>query len=99
MGFCIRCGFELGIGRFCTNCGHPVAEGTVPDESGGSAPPEIPGAPVGSAAPVAPEPALPATFEPGARRPRWIPYVLVGVVLGLLLAVVVWRLASGDERA
>jgi hypothetical protein len=21
---CAQCGAELGIGRFCTNCGHPV---------------------------------------------------------------------------
>ena len=24
MPVCTRCGHELGIGRFCTNCGHPV---------------------------------------------------------------------------
>lgn len=30
MGFCIRCGHELGLSRFCTNCGHPVAGDPVP---------------------------------------------------------------------
>lgn len=25
MGYCANCGFELGIGRFCTNCGQPIA--------------------------------------------------------------------------
>ena len=24
MDLCRQCGSELGIGRFCTNCGHPV---------------------------------------------------------------------------
>lgn len=26
MTTCVRCGHELGIGRFCLNCGHPVGE-------------------------------------------------------------------------
>ncbi len=26
MTSCVRCGHELGIGRFCLNCGHPVGE-------------------------------------------------------------------------
>lgn len=32
MTSCVRCGHELGVGRFCTNCGHPVGE-PVPDEA------------------------------------------------------------------
>lgn len=28
MDVCRQCGHELGIGRFCTNCGHPVAADT-----------------------------------------------------------------------
>jgi hypothetical protein len=24
MSTCVQCGHELGVGRFCTNCGHPV---------------------------------------------------------------------------
>ncbi|WP_159081624.1 zinc ribbon domain-containing protein [Nocardioides sediminis] len=26
MSTCARCGHELGVGRFCTNCGHPIGE-------------------------------------------------------------------------
>jgi hypothetical protein len=29
---CARCGHELGIGRFCLNCGHPVGEPVAADE-------------------------------------------------------------------
>jgi len=29
---CARCGHELGIGRFCLNCGHPVGEPVPADE-------------------------------------------------------------------
>ena len=33
MTTCARCGHELGIGRFCLNCGHPVGEPVPADES------------------------------------------------------------------
>jgi hypothetical protein len=26
MSTCARCGHQLGVGRFCTNCGHPIGE-------------------------------------------------------------------------
>ena len=26
MSTCARCGHELGVGRFCTNCGHPIGQ-------------------------------------------------------------------------
>lgn len=29
---CARCGHELGIGRFCLNCGHPAGEPVAADE-------------------------------------------------------------------
>ena len=32
MTSCARCGHELGVGRFCTNCGHPVGA-PVPDDA------------------------------------------------------------------
>lgn len=32
MTTCARCGHELGIGRFCLNCGHPVGEPVPADE-------------------------------------------------------------------
>ena len=34
MDFCTQCGAELGVGRFCTNCGHPVTEADAPAHSG-----------------------------------------------------------------
>lgn len=32
MTTCARCGHELGIGRFCLNCGHPAGEPVAADE-------------------------------------------------------------------
>lgn len=32
MDLCDQCGAELGIGRFCTNCGHPVSAPATPEE-------------------------------------------------------------------
>ncbi len=29
---CVRCGHELGVGRFCLNCGHPVGEPRPADD-------------------------------------------------------------------
>ena len=34
MDTCVQCGHELGIGRFCTNCGHPVGAPPTRDPSG-----------------------------------------------------------------
>lgn len=33
MTTCARCGHELGIGRYCLNCGHPAGEPVAADES------------------------------------------------------------------
>lgn len=56
MTTCARCGHELGIGRFCLNCGHPVGEPVpadeprfdvredepLPDQAGSGTPPWLP---------------------------------------------------------
>ena len=39
MDVCSQCGHELGIGRFCTNCGHPVGDRPLADTSPGPASP------------------------------------------------------------
>jgi hypothetical protein len=53
MKFCVKCGNELGIGRFCTNCGHPVDSPASPAAS-----PVPPG--LGSRTDTAERPAVPA---------------------------------------
>lgn len=51
---CVSCGAELGVGRFCLNCGHPIGEP----------------APVASAPPARVEPvALPVQAEPAPVSP------------------------------
>ncbi len=40
MGTCAQCGHELGIGRFCTNCGHPVGAPASRDTSAPRATPD-----------------------------------------------------------
>ncbi|PVG82774.1 hypothetical protein DDE18_10455 [Nocardioides gansuensis] len=53
MTLCARCSQELGIGRFCTNCGHRIGE-PVPAEARFGAPvpagsalgPELPRTPL-----------------------------------------------------
>lgn len=53
MTLCARCGQELGIGRFCTSCGHRIGE-PVPAEARFDAPvpagsalgPELPRTPL-----------------------------------------------------
>ena len=52
----MACGAELGVGRFCLNCGHPIG-----------AP-----APVVQAPPPAPEPVAGSTIPPGAEATRQI---------------------------
>ena len=70
MSTCARCGHELGVGRFCTNCGHPIGQPVPASE----VLPRLDDAP------------LPDQARPGADRPAWVlPAVAVVVVLLLLL--------------
>lgn len=41
MTTCARCGHELGIGRFCLNCGHPVGEPVPPGVEPSRASPDV----------------------------------------------------------
>ena len=55
MDQCTQCGAELGIGRFCTNCGHPVSASTTA-ESWRTDTAERPRVTVPPPAPSVPEP-------------------------------------------
>lgn len=57
--YCTSCGHELGVGRFCTNCGKPVP-GRHPEAAPGSSAPAAP-------APVVPPPV--GQLPPSARYP------------------------------
>jgi hypothetical protein len=68
MNYCTSCGHELGVGRFCTNCGTPVP-GRHPAAAPASAP-----SPAPSATPPATPPAVPPTVgtaPPAARYPLY----------------------------
>lgn len=77
MGYCTNCGHELGIGRFCTNCGLPIAgrHSGAPTPTGPQAvttPGAPPAAPPTAAGPaVPPAPPLPGAAPPPARFPLY----------------------------
>lgn len=56
MRFCASCGHELGVGRFCTNCGQPVDRSS----ERAPAPPD----------PTIPDPIVDSPAESALRRPR-----------------------------
>ncbi|MEJ7793927.1 MAG: zinc ribbon domain-containing protein [Nocardioides sp.] len=75
MDLCTQCGAELGIGRFCTNCGRPMsAPASIESSRTDTAerqrvavPPPVPAVPEPARFPLyADEPALPAAEEPTA---------------------------------
>jgi len=66
MRFCVSCGHELGVGRFCTNCGRPIdrpVDRPVDDDwrTGTAERPAVPGP---TAQPTAPPPPPPPTAPP-----------------------------------
>lgn len=94
MSTCARCGHELGVGRFCTNCGHPIGQ-PVPvsevlprlDAASDAAP--LP-------APRGDRPNVPHDDATRAGR-RWTA-AAAGAVLALLLVVVLVSCLGGDEE-
>lgn len=64
--YCTSCGHELGVGRFCTNCGRPVP-GRHPEADPPAVVPPHPAAPTTVAAPVVPPPT--GDLPPAARYP------------------------------
>lgn len=83
MTTCARCGQELGVGRFCLNCGHPVGE-PVPVDDAYSRPP------VDSREPS-------DDREHGTALPAWAPWAAGGVAGVLLLVLLVTLLTGGDD--
>lgn len=92
MSTCARCGHELGVGRFCTNCGHPIGQ-PVPES-------EVLPRPGDTA--YAAAPATPDRRPDGSGRPPWL-VPAAGAVLALLLVVVLavvlvsWLGGDDDE--
>lgn len=112
MAHCIQCGHQFDIGRFCTNCGHPVAEppSTAPPTTVEA--PERPRFPL-YADEVADEPAprdvtapLPVvSLPPVAPEPppdrrgpwSWWPWLIGLVALALVAVVGAWLLGAGNS--
>lgn len=70
MTTCARCGHELGIGRYCLNCGHPVGEPVPVDEQRVAVPDDAP---------------LPDQAAAPSWRP-WAIAAIVVVILSIVLA-------------
>lgn len=84
MAVCTQCGHELGVGRFCVNCGHPIdapPTGTATDSEVGTD--------TGSFRHVGPRP---------PRRTSRLPWVASALLLLLLAGGGLWLLLSGDDE-
>lgn len=112
MSYCTSCGHELGVGRFCTNCGQPVA-GRHPGTP--AAPPTPPA--TDPSAPTLPRPGV-GTLPPPPRFPLYadpaplpplppgrrslLPWLVVGLALlvaaAATVAVLLFR-SGGDHTA
>ena len=109
MTVCVRCGHGLGVGRFCTNCGHPV----------GAPAPDVAADPVTWRTDTAERPAVARHPEPARyplyadeaapaetrshhaatpRRTEWPVWLGVALVLVLLAGLGVWLLFGGEDR-
>ena len=83
MAVCTQCGHELGVGRFCVNCGHPIdAPATVPPV------PPASGTDTGSFRHIGPRP---------PRRAPWLPWLAAALVLLLLAGGGTWLLLGDDD--
>ena len=96
---CASCGHELGVGRFCTNCGHPVGA-PVPQD------PPVDDWRTGTAerplvvSPVLLAPAPAPTRAPFHRARRgWIPWAVGFVAIVLVSAFGIGMLTRDDEPA
>jgi hypothetical protein len=81
---CARCGHELGIGRFCLNCGHPAGEPVPADEPRFDVPDDAP---------------LPDQAGSGAPSwlTSW-PTLAIGAVLVVILFAVLASCLGGDDE-
>lgn len=92
MDNCSQCGHRLGVGRYCTNCGHPVA----PGEAGTTRTAVLPAPPVD-----VPEPGgtwAPRHRVPGAAgTPGWLPWLAAFATLVVVAALGAVLLFSGGD--
>ena len=78
---CVRCGAELGVGRFCLNCGHPIGapaptpEAVEPQPTAARPATDAPDATDVTAAPEAPAPAGSRALPVQAADPTPVPDV------------------------
>ena len=94
METCERCGAELGVGRFCLNCGHPV--GAPVDDHMEEF---LPWVRTDLADEDAGGPPVMAADDPDEARPPWLPWLAGAVTLVVLLLVLVSCLGGDDESA
>jgi hypothetical protein len=80
MSTCARCGHELGVGRFCTNCGHPIGQ-PVPESEVLPRLDDLP---------------LPDQAGPSTARPAWMLPAVGLVLLLVLLGVLASCLGDDD---
>lgn len=101
MSDCARCGHQLGVGRFCTNCGHPVgAAAPTPAGAPAGAPPwrtdtaERPAVRADTPAPATGPPA--GHHRSGTTHSAW-PIWVAGAVLAATALLGAWMLAADDD--
>lgn len=102
MSVCTQCGHELGVGRFCVNCGHPVgAPPTEDDWRTGTAERPVAAVPHGPRYPLYADEAATSTGSHRrvgpARGASWLPWVLAAAVLVLVAGLGTALLLSGDD--
>ena len=95
MAFCTACGHELGVVRFCTHCGSPVAADGDDIATDTAERPAIPATP-----PPGTTMTYATPWAPNERRGRtvWPVFVAVGVVLVLIMVVGIWLLGGRDDE-
>lgn len=96
METCERCGAELGVGRFCLNCGHRVG---APVEDREAFLPWIHEEETYDDHGADPSPTPTAAADTGTDEPRaaWLPWLSGTVALVVLLLVLVSCLGDGDD--
>ncbi len=108
---CARCGRVLGVGRFCTNCGHPVGQPVPADDDWVATstrlpvitdrPPATYETPVPPRYPLYAEGERPSTdvWTPAGRTRGVLPWMvgLLGVLLVIALVVLIVRDDDGDR--
>lgn len=89
MDVCTRCGDQLGVGRFCTNCGQPVGEPVTREQ------------PLDDATPATPPPTRGHRHvAEGHRRgaAAWLPWVAGLTAMLLVAALGLWLLLGERDR-